>query len=130
MSRDFDGFEAKTTDSIKRNIQPMDEADKESRIPHPSPDVPNSSLQQGISSPAFFTSLVKWRPAVGYFQYLADCTQPEDMPPDQRIHNLAGSSRLWTLFWGLCVVVDFAVLLLTIAAFAVVLYIIGVKTLG
>ena len=130
MSRDFDGFEAKTTDSIKRNIQPTDEADKESRIPHPSPDVPNSGLQQGISSPAFFTSLVKWRPAVGYFQYLADCTQPEKMPPDQRIHSLAGSSRSWAFFWGLCVFVDFAVLLSTIVAFAAVLYLVGVKTLG
>lgn len=131
MTSNSEELENKSVDRIRnKDVQPDDKAAEVARVPHPSPDVPNSGLQQGISSPAFFTSLVKWRPVVGYFQYLADCTQPEKMPPDQRIHNLAGSSRLWTFFWGLCVFVDFIVLLLTIVAFAVVLYTIGAKTLG
>lgn len=75
---------------------------------HPSPDPPSAAMQKPVGSPAFLTAMVKWHPAIGSFQFLADCTNPSSDAPDIRFNRAI--ERWPCLFWY-CVVVDAIVML-------------------
>lgn len=96
------------------------------REPHPSPDMRPDSMRNGVSSPAFLTGLVKWHPAVGSFQYLADCVYSADTPPHQRFTKL-GERWPW-LMWG-CIALDFVYLIVVLLGLATISGLIVYKTI-
>ncbi len=108
-------------DSAKaKDVEPTRKAERlaaAAREPHPSPDIPAAALNGSINSPAFLTALVKWHPAVGAFQYLADCYYPASTPPDKRFTQL---SEARPKLLGFCIFVDFVVMLAILAALAVI----------
>ncbi|WP_276923330.1 hypothetical protein [Corynebacterium pyruviciproducens] len=89
------------------------------RAAHPSPDPPVSSMKQSVSSPVFLTGLVKWHPAIGSFQFLADCTNPADMPADQRFNN---AIERWKCLFYICLFVDFIVMATILAGLGIIAF--------
>lgn len=89
----------------------------EVRKPHPSPDPPAAVLNGSINSPAFLTGLVKWHPAVGSFQYLADCCAPATLAPDQRFNQLATARPRFLAF---CIFIDFVLMLIVLVGLSVI----------
>lgn len=97
----------------------------QARVPHPSPDIPDAAIDKGVGSPKFLTSLVKWHPALGFFQYLADCMSPASMPPDERFNALAEKHKG---LWWTCFIVDFISLIVTLLGLAAIAGLVVYKT--
>lgn len=117
---DLTNADERKTEDAKVDVQPSDQARAmaaQAKQPHPSPDPPATAMQKPVNSPAFLMSWVKWHPAIGTFQFLADCASSSDDPPHVRF-NTARDMWPW-LFW-LCVIVDFLVMVAILVGLAVV----------
>ncbi|PFG27429.1 Uncharacterised protein [Corynebacterium renale] len=98
------------------NSEAVDLADTMRRA-HPSPDPLSTAMQKPVGSPAFLTALVKWHPAIGCFQFLADCTNPSSDAPDIRFNQAL--ERWPRLFW-FCIIVDKIVMLAVLAGLGII----------
>ena len=93
-------------EALQRDVdldQGAQELAKNAKLSHPSPDPPSEAMQKPINSPTFLTALVKWHPAIGAFQFLADCTNSSEEPPDVRFNK---AREEWKKLFWLCVTVD------------------------
>lgn len=83
---------------------------------HPSfePEINGSG---NINSAAFLMGLVKWHPAIGSFQFLADCHYPQTMMPSERFSATRDAYKL--LFW-VCVLIDTVVMLTILVGLGVI----------
>lgn len=110
---DFSELEA---DAAKTDIDNDPAAIKASREKDEHPDAHMQHANgAAINSPAFLTSLVRWHPAVGSFQFLADCHYPKDMKPHLRFTNYAESHQRLLNF---CIIIDFIVMVAVLIGLA------------
>ena len=110
------------TEDAKVDVQPTDRARvmaAQAKQQHPSPDPPATAMQKPVNSPAFLMSWVKWHPAIGTFQFLADCASSSDDPPHVRFNS---ARDMWPCLFWLCVIVDFLVMIAILAGLGVVAY--------
>lgn len=103
---DYASVEASTAGGLDVGVS--SDAKELVRQPHPTADLPDTK-NQSLTSPTFLMSFVKWHPAIGAFQFLADCFHPASMPPNERFERTYERFRI--LFW-ICILIDFCVMLL------------------
>lgn len=117
---DLTNADKRGTEDAKVDIRPSDTAREmaaQAKQQHPSPDPPAAAMQKPVNSPAFLMSWVKWHPAIGTFQFLADCATSSDDPPHVRFNT---ARDMWPKLYWLCVAVDFLVMVAILVGLAVV----------
>ncbi|AKV58888.1 hypothetical protein [Corynebacterium riegelii] len=117
---DLTNADERKTEDAKVDVQLSAEARvmaAQAKQQHPSPDPPAAAMQKPVNSPAFLMSWVKWHPAIGTFQFLADCATSSDDPPYVRFNT---ARDMWPKFYWLCVIVDFLVMVAILVGLGVV----------
>ena len=103
-------------EASNQDVKPQEKAVEKANIlrhPEPQPDTPGT---ESLSSPSFLMSFTRWHPALGTFQWLADCQYPRDtMPAHERFNNLRDSHKC--LYW-ISVLLDYLVMLTILAGLA------------
>lgn len=103
-------------EASKQDVKPQEKAVKKAEnLRHPEAQ-PITQGTESLSSPSFLMSFTRWHPALGTFQWLADCQYPRDtMPAHERFNNLRDNHK-W-LYW-VSVVIDYTVMLAILAGLA------------
>lgn len=107
MNEDF--TEVEMAAPASQNLRPKSDAvAKADSHRHPEAE-PKPNGNESLSSPTFLMSFARWHPAVGAYQWLADCHYPvSTMPPHERFQTFRAKHK-W-LFW-VSVVIDMIVML-------------------
>ena len=111
---DFTRYEME--EASKQDVRPQEKAVKKANtLRHPEAQ-PASQGTESLSSPSFLMSFTRWHPALGTFQWLADCQYPRHtMPAHERFNNLRDKHK-W-LYWT-SVVIDYLVMLTILVGLA------------
>lgn len=111
---DFTRYEMEA--ASKQDVRPQEKAVKKANsLRHPEAQ-PAPQGTESLSSPSFLMSFTRWHPALGTFQWLADCQYPRHtMPAHERFNNLRDKHK-W-LYWA-SVVIDYLVMLTILVGLA------------
>lgn len=103
-------------EASNQDVKPQEKAvEKANILRHPEAQ-PVTQGTESLSSPSFLMSFTRWHPALGTFQWLADCQYPRDtMPAHERFNNLRYNHKC--LYW-ISVVIDYVVMLTILAGLA------------
>lgn len=105
-------------EASNQDVKPQEKAVKKAEnLRHPEAQ-PASQGTESLSSPSFLMSFTRWHPALGTFQWLADCQYPRDtMPAHERFNNLRDRHK--RLYW-ISVVIDYLVMIVVLILLAVI----------
>ncbi|WP_293768083.1 hypothetical protein [uncultured Corynebacterium sp.] len=104
--------------AAEQDIKPQNKAvAKANNLRHPDSEPANNGAES-LTSPSFLMSFTRWHPAIGSFQWLADCHYPRDtMPAHERFNNFR-DNHAW-LFW-LAVAIDIIVMIAVLLGLAII----------
>lgn len=116
MNEDF--TKAEMAEPASRNVDPKrDAVAKADSYRHPEAE-PKPNGNESLSSPSFLMSFARWHPAVGAYQWLADCHYPvKTMAAHERFQKFRDKHN-W-LFW-VAVVIDMLVMLVVLVGLGLV----------
>jgi putative membrane protein len=107
---------SKIEEASKQDVRPQEKAVRTANnLRHPEAQ-PAPQGTESLSSPSFLMSFTRWHPALGTFQWLADCQYPRHtMPAHERFNNLRDKHK--RLYWT-SVVIDYLVMLAILVGLA------------
>ncbi|WP_368267017.1 hypothetical protein [Corynebacterium ulcerans] len=124
-------FSTKPVEAIKTDVSQQPEAETASQDRREK-DHPNAGPSGGdntnLHSAAFLMGLTRWHPAIGFFQFLADCHYPrgENTLPSDRF---SATRDAYPKTYWLCVLIDMTLLIAVLIGLAIIATRIGYITL-
>lgn len=94
---------------------------------HPSATPSEEELKAGINSPAFYTSLTRWHPGIGYFQFLSNNEFPAAWPPDKRFNACI---ERHPHIYRACYLIDLIMMVIILIGLGVIAGFIAYKTIS
>ncbi|CAB0735801.1 hypothetical protein FRC0140_00396 [Corynebacterium diphtheriae] len=128
---DNEDFSTEPVDAIKTDV-PQKAGAAEASQDRREKDHPSPSMSGGdnvnLHSAAFLMGLTRWHPAIGFFQFLADCHYPrgEDTLPSDRFS--ATRDTYPKTYWA-CVIIDMMLLVAVLIGLGIIATRIGYITL-
>ncbi|OFL77575.1 hypothetical protein [Corynebacterium sp. HMSC077B05] len=118
QGQETDYSEASMEQAANQDVKPQGTAvAKANNLRHPNSE-PETKGSETLSSPSFLMSFTRWHPAVGSFQWLADCQYPRDTMPAHERFNHFRDDHKW-LYWT-AVIIDVLVMLVVLVLLGII----------